>query len=153
MGQHAARQFLSRGHRRLAVVGPEMDKAGDVRTLEAFRAACAQTPSAQVIKIGHDGTPEGIQRCLAAMLKKPLPTGLLVAQPRNLLTVMSFLARRGVNVPRDISIISRDSESFLDFLVPLPARYVVAPQPLPANSPISCAKWRVASPWLHAASS
>jgi len=127
MGQHAARQFLSRGHRRLAVVSTAVDKAGDVRTLEAFRSVCEQTPGTQVIKIGHDGTPEGIQRCLSAMLKKPLPTGLLVAQPRNLLTVMSYLGSQGVRVPRDISIISRDSESFLDFLVPLPARYVVAP--------------------------
>ncbi|MDB6075267.1 MAG: DNA-binding transcriptional regulator FrlR [Verrucomicrobiaceae bacterium] len=75
MGQHAARQFLSRGHRRLAVVGPEMDKAGDVRTLETFRGACAQTPDAQVIKIGHDGTPDGIKRCLTAMLKKPCLPG------------------------------------------------------------------------------
>ncbi|MDB6075268.1 MAG: hypothetical protein JWO89_2908 [Verrucomicrobiaceae bacterium] len=66
---------------------------------------------------------------------------------------MSFLGSWGVKIPRDISIISGDSEPFLDCMVPLPARYVVAPQPLPANSPISCAKWRVASPWLHAASS
>ena len=55
-----------------------------------------------------------------------LTTGLFVALPRHLLMVMSFLATQGIKVPRDVSIISRDSEPFLDFVVPPPARYVVS---------------------------
>ncbi len=127
MGQHAARQFLSRGHRRLAVVIPKMEKAGDARTVAAFRAVCEQTPGARVRMIEHDSTPEGIQSSLSAALKTSPPTGLLIAHPRHVLTVMSYLTSLGLRVPRDMSILSRDSEPFLDFMVPTPARYVVAP--------------------------
>ncbi len=125
MGQHAARQFLRRGHRRLAVVIPEVDRAGDDLTLAAFQTACAQAGGAQVTLIRHDDTPGGLRHRLEAMIKPPLPTGVFVAHPRHLLLVMSFLATQGIKVPRDISIISRDHEPFLDFVVPRPARYVV----------------------------
>lgn len=125
MGQHAARQFLRRGHRRLAVVIPEVDRAGDALTLAAFQTACAQAGDAQLTVIKHDDTPDGLRHRLEAMLRPPLPTALFVAHPRHLLMVMSLLASQGIKVPRDISIISRDSEPFLDFIVPRPARYVV----------------------------
>ena len=127
MGQHAARQFLSRGHRRLAVLIPEVNKAGDANTVAAFRAVCEQTARARVTLVEHDGTPAGIQRRLRAMFRKALPTGLLVAHARHVLTVMSFFASQGMRVPRDISVISRDHESFLDFMAPALAHYVVAP--------------------------
>ena len=133
MGQHAAQQFLSRGHRRLAVLVPKTDKAGDANTVAAFRAACERTDDAQVQVIEHDGTPAGIRRCLETALKKSLPTGLLVAHPGPVLTVMSFLTSRGVRVPRDISIISRDSEPLLDFIVPPLTRYAVAPAAFARN--------------------
>jgi DNA-binding LacI/PurR family transcriptional regulator len=127
MGQHAARQFLSRGHRRLGVLIPAVDKAGDANTVAAFRAVCEQTPGATALMIEHDGTSAGLQRGLGTMLKKSPPTGLLIAHARHVLTVISFFATQGVRVPRDFSIIARDHESFLDFMVPPLAHYAVSP--------------------------
>jgi hypothetical protein len=127
MGQHAARQFLARGHRRLAVLIPEITKAGDANMVAAFRAVCEQTPGASLVIIEHDGTPGGIQRRLSATLRKSWPTGLLVAHARHVLTAMSFFAGQGIRAPRDISVIARDHEPFLDFVVPPLAHYVVAP--------------------------
>ena len=59
------------------------------------------------------------------MLKHAPPTGLLVAMPKYALAVMTFLSSAGVRVPHDISIIARDHEPILDFMVPSIARYVV----------------------------
>ncbi|MDZ4288635.1 MAG: GntR family transcriptional regulator [Prosthecobacter sp.] len=125
LGRHAAGMFLRRGHRQLAVLVPAQAKAGDINSITGFRAACNQVDDANMSVIEHDGTPTGIRRCLAMMLKKSPPTGLLVALPACVLTVMSTLSCLSVRVPQDISIISRDSESYLDFMVPTPARYMI----------------------------
>lgn len=127
MGQHAANQLLSRGHRRLAVIIPKIVKAGDAHTVTAFRAACDKVPGATMQLLEHDGTPTGIQRCVGAMLKQSPATGLFVAHARHMLTVMSYLASRGLRVPADVSVISRDSEPFLEFMVPKPTHYHIAP--------------------------
>ncbi len=103
MGQHAANQLLSRGHRRLAVVIPKIVKAGDAHTVAAFRAACEKMPGATLQVLEHDGTPAGIQRCVGGMLKQSPATGLFVAHARHALTVMSYLASRGLRVPADVS--------------------------------------------------
>ncbi|MBI4624918.1 MAG: LacI family DNA-binding transcriptional regulator [Verrucomicrobia bacterium] len=82
LGHHAAGQFLRRLHRQLVVLVPADDKAGHVFTIAGFRAACSQIDGAEMRVIQHDGSPAGIQRCLAAMLKHAPPTGLLVAMPK-----------------------------------------------------------------------
>lgn len=50
---------------------------------------------------------------------------MLVAMPPYVLTTLSALTAAGVGVPRDISLISRDSDTFLDFMRPSIARYVI----------------------------
>ncbi|WP_395738048.1 substrate-binding domain-containing protein [Prosthecobacter sp.] len=127
MGQHAANQLLSRGHRRLAVVIPKSVRAGDAYTVAAFRAACAKAPGATLQLLEHDGTPAGIQRCINSMLKESPATGLFIAHARHVLTVMSSLTSRGLRIPADVSVISRDSESFLEFMVPRPTHYHIPP--------------------------
>jgi DNA-binding LacI/PurR family transcriptional regulator len=123
MGQHAANQFLSRGHRRLAIVIPKIVRAGDAYTVAAFRTACEKVPGATLQLLEHDGTTAGIQRCLSEMLKHSPATGLFIAHARHVLTVMSYLSTRGLRIPADVSLISRDSESFLEFMVPRPTHY------------------------------
>ena len=44
------------------------------------------------------------------------------------LSAASLLAQRGLRVPRDISLISRDDDPFLASLAPAPARYIVDPR-------------------------
>ena len=61
------------------------------------------------------------------MGRKVRPTGLLVANAFHYLTVSSLLAQTNWRIPHDISVISRDDDAFLSFLVPMPARYVASP--------------------------
>ncbi len=124
LGQHAARQFLCRGHRSLAVLMAASERAGDALTVAGFREACVQVEGARMRVIGHDGRPEGIRQALEAALRKAAaPTALLVVLPAHVLTAAGCLARLGLRVPEDVALIARDSEPYLDFMLPAPARY------------------------------
>jgi DNA-binding transcriptional regulator YhcF (GntR family) len=48
--------------------------------------------------------------------------------PYHYLALASRLTAGGVRIPQDMSIITRDDDPFLDYVVPEPARYVVNPQ-------------------------
>jgi LacI family transcriptional regulator len=56
-----------------------------------------------------------------------MPTALLVSNGASYLTVISALAQRKLRVPQDVSVLSRDDEPFLHFLVPKPAYYAANP--------------------------
>jgi DNA-binding LacI/PurR family transcriptional regulator len=78
--------------------------------------------------IYHDETVASVAHAVRRILKlKPAPTALLVVHPHYYLAVASRLVRSGVRIPEDISMISRDDDPFLSFIVPVPARYVVSP--------------------------
>jgi LacI family transcriptional regulator len=59
------------------------------------------------------------------MRKYSPATGLLVALPQFYLTVISALASVGIRVPQDVSTLARDSDAYMDFMIPSPARYVI----------------------------
>jgi DNA-binding LacI/PurR family transcriptional regulator len=125
IGHHAAGVFLRRGHRQLALIVPDDGKAGHRNTEEGFRAGAALTNGASVQIIRHTGKPDALARSLLAMRKYSPATGLLVALPQFYLTVMSALASVGIRVPQDVSTLARDSDAYMDFMIPSPARYVI----------------------------
>jgi len=51
----------------------------------------------------------------------------LIAKPSHVITAISHLLRRGIRVPADISVISRDDDPILDNLVPAVGRYQTDP--------------------------
>jgi DNA-binding LacI/PurR family transcriptional regulator len=53
------------------------------------------------------------------------PTAFLVAGTMQVVTVMMHLTRRGKAIPRDIAVISRDDDPFLQAAVPPVTRYAV----------------------------
>jgi LacI family transcriptional regulator len=62
------------------------------------------------------------------MQRKPAPTALLVTNVFHFLTVISGLAQMGYRVPTDISVVSRDGEPYLSYLVPTPTHYRCDPR-------------------------
>jgi len=55
-------------------------------------------------------TPEGVRRCLDSLFSLTPPTALLIDEPILFLSVQSELANRGIFAPKDISLISLDSD-------------------------------------------
>jgi LacI family transcriptional regulator len=128
--RHAAGFLLGLGHRRIALLNRESRRAGDVDSelgfLEGIRTSRRADATADLAD--HRDDVESVARALHRLLDKPNPpTALVVSNTYAYLSTASLLAQRGLRVPQDISLISRDDDHFLASLAPTPARYVVDP--------------------------
>ena len=82
----------------------------------------------QAVVVRHDSTVAGICNKLDALLQRPHPpTALLVSRPAFVLTAISHLLRRKLDLPGDMAVISRDDDSLLESVVPTVARYAANP--------------------------
>lgn len=128
--RHAAGVLLRLGHRRLALLNRESPRAGDVDSergfLEGVRQPARTDATAEIAY--HRDDVESVARALQRLLdRKNPPTALVVCNSYAYLSAVSLLAQRGLRVPQEISLISRDDDPFLASLAPAPARYVMDP--------------------------
>ena len=125
--RHAAGVLLGLGHRRIALIAERTRRAGDVASelgfIEGIRAS--PHPDAEPIVVWHEPSVESVSTALRRVLEHRHPTALLVANPYFYLTITSRLAQLGKRIPQDISVLSRDEDPFLSFLLPPPARYAI----------------------------
>ncbi len=129
--RHAAGAMLRHGHRRIAYFATQSDRAGDLESERGFEDGARASPHRNVEHqiVRHDGTVDGACRSLARTFGAAAsPTALLVAQASFYLTTVSFLGERGLRVPRDVSLLCREDETFLGFLKPAPSRYACNPK-------------------------
>jgi LacI family transcriptional regulator len=128
--RHAAGVLLSLGHRRLALLNRESRRAGDVDSERGFLEGVRQSPHADATAdiAYHRDDVESVACALRSVLdRKTPPTALVVSNSYAYLATASLLAQRGLRVPQDITLISRDDDPFLGSLAPEPARYRVDP--------------------------
>ncbi|MEK0445766.1 MAG: hypothetical protein RLZZ399_1087 [Verrucomicrobiota bacterium] len=127
--RHAAGRFLALGHQHIVLMRQKTASAGDLESQEGFLEAFRMHPDATPTVIEHDGTPEAIRRKLDYLLRGTRrPTGFLVTHAKPAILVASELIRRNLRIPRDVSVVCRDSDSFLAYFVPGIARYAVDSQ-------------------------
>ena len=128
--RHAAGTLIGLGHRRLAFFNRASRAGGDLESEQGFKEACQQTRSLGVVGsvVYHEDERESVVRLVDNLFScaQP-PTGILVANSHCYLSVGSALARRGLRIPQDISLISRDDDFFLGYIEPDPARYLADP--------------------------
>jgi LacI family transcriptional regulator len=130
MCRHAAGVLLGLGHRKIGLVTHRSRRAGDVASEEGFIEGMSRSPhpDAEGIVLVHEETTASVCNLVRRLREQQNPpTALLVVNPNYYLTVTSRLAQIGARVPQDFSVISRDEDPFLSFVVPEPARYVVNP--------------------------
>lgn len=125
---HAVGLLAARGRRRLALLMPRSGQAGNLESERGFHAGVARAAGLSGEVAHHDGSVRGICNTIDRLLRaNPPVTGLLVAKPAHVVTAMTHLLRRGARVPRDVSLISRDDDPFLEHLVPVVTRYHADP--------------------------
>ncbi len=123
--RHAAGRMLAAGHQRMAILRPETSLAGDLESVQGFRAGAKD---AQVTEVLHDTTTAGICARLDKLFSQsPTPTGVFVFHTSHLLTVIGWLQRAGRRVPQEVSVLCRDDEPILDAVIPTPSRYTLNP--------------------------
>ena len=128
--RHAAGVLHRLGHRRIGMLSRELQHAGDIESelgfLEGVHALSQPECSAEIIR--HRDDVVSVERSLRRLLDRKEPiTGLVVLNSYSYLTTASLLAQRSLGIPRDVSLISRDDDLFLQFLEPMPARYIASP--------------------------
>ncbi|MBL9216012.1 MAG: substrate-binding domain-containing protein [Opitutaceae bacterium] len=129
--RHAVGAMLRHGHRRLAFFVQQSQRGGDLESEAGFLDGVQRSghPEVESVVTRHDGTVEGAWRMLSRLFDSPSPpTALLIAKPAFYLTAITFLADRGLRVGEQVSLISRDHDSFLSYLRPSPAGYMVSPR-------------------------
>lgn len=129
--RHAAGMMLRHGHRRLALLIQQSQRRGDLESEAGFTSATQKSThsGASAVIVRHDGTAEGAWRMLGRLFDSATPpTALLVAKPAFYLTAVTFLAHRGLRVGEQVSLISRDHDTFLSYLKPAPAGYMLGPR-------------------------
>ncbi len=123
--RHAAGVLLRHGHRRIALLLEKSDWAGHRKTEEGFLDGVRQFGDdalGRVLK--HDGSVAGLEQVLDRSLQSPAPpTALFIVNPYHYLAVSAILAARGLDVPRDISLLCRDDDVCLKYLPIRPTRY------------------------------
>jgi LacI family transcriptional regulator len=123
--RHAAGAMLRLGHRRVAFLTKQSQRAGDLESEAGFVDGVRRSRAgAEPIILRHDGTAESVNRVLARVFGAATPpTALLIANPVYYLSAITFLAQRGLRVPQDVSLVSRNDDTFLTYVTPAPARY------------------------------
>lgn len=124
-GRHAAGMFVARGHRRLAAFHPAQEFPGDIQGLEAFReAVTASQGGASLTVCRHDNDTARIAQAAARLLRlRPRVTGWFVTTPFVYFTVCGVLARAGLRLGRDVSVICRNHDPYFEACVPSVACY------------------------------
>lgn len=129
--RHAAGHLLHLGHTHMGLLvaqekGPGLAE-GEVDFIDACNAH--RGAAIRTTRLTHDNTVRGIIRLLTQRLARAdRPTALVVETSNQYLAAVSVLHQLGLRVPGDVSLISRISDPFLDYLVPEPCRYEVDPR-------------------------
>lgn len=125
---HAVGLLSARGRQHVALLMPHSGQAGNLESERGFLDAVERNSKLHGQVAHHDGSVEGICHLLDRLLRcTPPVTGLLVAKPAHVVTAVTHLLRRGVRLPQDVSLLSRDDDPLLQHLVPVVSRYHTEP--------------------------
>ncbi|MDZ4287920.1 MAG: substrate-binding domain-containing protein [Prosthecobacter sp.] len=126
---HAGGMLWRKGHRRVALVLSKSVYGGDIASEEGLRDALKPMTGAEIQVLRHDTTTAHLCTLIDECLRSPNPpTAFLVGGVPHVLTVMMHLMRRGRRIPKDVTVVSRDSDPILDAASPTVARYAIQPE-------------------------
>jgi len=127
--RHAAGLLLAKGYTRLALLNPESGLAGDLESERGFLEAAERFQSSgRVLIKHHDGTAKGVADRVKTLLQGQAPgMGLLVSGSNYALMTLCFLLHRGLHLPQEVALISRDEDVFMQYTMPSLAHYSASP--------------------------
>ncbi|MFD0892471.1 substrate-binding domain-containing protein [Luteolibacter ambystomatis] len=111
-------RLIGLGHRRIVLVClPDWVRPVPGRMMNWFfeHLRAAGLPASEYNAPYHETTPEGFERLLESLFQLTSPTALIVPNMHYAFATISFLAARGLSVPRDVSLVVRSSDPVFDW--------------------------------------
>ena len=122
--RHAFATFARLGHQRIAIIIDESPTAGNLASINGFLEGETEPPPVQADVLKHDGSPEGIRKSVNRLFAmQPRPTAIFSAGGVQTVAIITHVREQGFRIPAEMSIISRDDDPILDYVIPAPARY------------------------------
>ena len=119
--EEAIAHLVALGHREIAFVGGPRHLRSAVKRLDAFRASLARhLPAAAPQVYDGDFKLDGGRRAARSLAARgdEMPTAVVVANDMMALGVMQEFRERGVEVPRDVSVVGFDDIAFAQLAAP-----------------------------------
>ncbi len=124
--RHAAGMLIARGHQSLAVIHPSSSRMGDVLSLEGFQEGVQISSNKRVTLATQACTMsrKGICNAVDSLLADPArPDGWFILHPTTYMTVCTYLARLGIVIGKQISLICEHPDPHFEHIVPSAAHY------------------------------
>ncbi|BCU76391.1 hypothetical protein llg_11060 [Luteolibacter sp. LG18] len=106
--ESAVKQLVDGGHKRISMLIPTiLRKPVPLPSFQKYLTLLTSygIPASDYHLPHFDETPASLEHCLDSLFHVTPPTALLVGNSMYTTAVLSFLARRGLQVPRDVSVI------------------------------------------------
>ena len=129
----ATRQLIELGHRRIVLLCRRLRRLPQPGASEATFLATLQAhgvPAGGYNLPDWDETNAGFQACLGALFRVTPPTALIVQEASYFIAALQFLARHGLRVPGDVSLICTDDDPAFAHCEPPVARIIWDSRPL-----------------------
>ncbi|MEK7949416.1 substrate-binding domain-containing protein [Luteolibacter soli] len=122
----SVRTLSALGHRRIVAISPDswrlpMPSQTGMAYLTALEE-CGHTPTSYNLP-SWDQTPEGLEKLLESLFMITQPTALIFVNPAPYVAALEFLGRKGIRVPRDISVIGMTTGPMFSLLPRSPAHF------------------------------
>ena len=126
----ATRLLIELGHRRIVIIqrGARSPAAPERAFLEELAAHGVATSGYNLPNWKE--TPEGFSQLLERLFLHSPPTALIVDEAPRYIAAAEFLARRGIKVPEQVSLVSTDDDPSLAWCHPPIARMRWDPKPV-----------------------
>lgn len=122
----ATRRLVALGHKRIVLIGPRHWRHPEPdRPVLAFTRALA---AAGIVSGGYnvpewDETPEGNDALLESLFKFTPPTALIIPDAAQTVATLLFLSKKGLSVPKDVSIVTERTDQSFSWCVSRPAQF------------------------------
>jgi DNA-binding LacI/PurR family transcriptional regulator len=109
----ATERLITRGRRRIATITGPQNMAAGIDRVEGWRGALSSAGlTDELLEVG-DFTPEGGADAMARLLARGVPfDGIFVASAQMASGALGVLAKNGIRVPEDVSMITMDNDYF-----------------------------------------
>lgn len=125
--RHAAGQLIRCGYRKIILLLPHEQLAGDYESETGFLEAFARKRNGVESKVVRYGSgPNALVRAVDTNVSEER-TAFIAGRPNHALTIHGHLLQRGIKIPRRCGLIARDDEPYFAATVPNISRYAADP--------------------------